>query len=56
MMVNNFTNINKMNNHLSSFEPKKIMRYGVGNPGPGLEQAQNCSWVKLVHGIPTLPL
>ena len=40
-----------MNNHLSSFDSKKIMRYGVGNPSPGLEQAQNCSCVKLVHGI-----
>jgi hypothetical protein len=26
----------------------------VGNPGPGLMQAQQCGRVKLVNGIPTL--
>jgi len=33
-MVNNSTNINKMNNHLSPqiIEHKKIMTYDVGNP------------------------
>jgi hypothetical protein len=30
------------------------MTYDVGNPGPGLGQAQKCSEVKLVNGIPTL--
>jgi len=40
-MVNNFTNINKTNNHLSPSvtEQKETMTYDVGNPGPGLRQA-----------------
>jgi len=29
--------------------------YGIRNPCPGLEQAQNCGIVKLVNGIPTFP-
>jgi hypothetical protein len=39
VMVNNPTNINKTNNHLSfqTFEPKKKTSiYGIGNPGLGL--------------------
>jgi hypothetical protein len=36
--VNNSTNINKTNNHLSPqlTEHKKTMTYGIGNLGPGL--------------------
>jgi hypothetical protein len=30
------------------------MIYEVGNPGPGLGQAQNCDRVKPVNRIPTL--
>jgi hypothetical protein len=30
------------------------MTYGIGNPGPGLRQAQKCDWVKLVNGIPKI--
>ena len=37
-MVNNSTNINKTNNHWT----KKTMAYDIGNPGPGLGQAQKC--------------
>jgi len=38
VMVNNSTNINKTNNHLSSqLNTKKFTTYDVGNPGPGLE-------------------
>jgi hypothetical protein len=41
----NSTNINKTNNHLSSqlnlLNIKKTMTYDVGNPVPGLGQAQN---------------
>jgi hypothetical protein len=32
------------------------MTYSVGNPGPALGQAQKFGGVKLVYGIPTLPL
>jgi hypothetical protein len=41
--VNNSTNINKTNNHLSPqlTEHKKTMTYGIGNLGPGLWQTQN---------------
>jgi hypothetical protein len=31
------------------------MTYEVGNPGPGLGQAQQCGGVKPVTGIPNLP-
>ena len=37
-LVNSSTNIIKRNNHLSTFN---TMTYEVGNPGPGLGQAQN---------------
>jgi hypothetical protein len=30
------------------------MAYDVGNPGPGMGQAQKCGRVKLVNGIPIL--
>jgi hypothetical protein len=33
---------------------KKNTTYDVGNPGPGLGQAQKCGWVKPVNGIPSL--
>jgi hypothetical protein len=33
----------------------KTMTYDVGNPGPGLGQAQQCGGVKTVNGIPTPP-
>ena len=44
VVVNNFTNINKTNNYLSPqiTEHKKTVTYGIGNPGPGLRQAQKC--------------
>jgi hypothetical protein len=54
VMVNNFTNINKTNNHLSpqSIEhKKKTMIYDVGNPGPSLGQAQQCGGVKPLIGF-----
>ena len=37
----------------STIKYKKIMIYGVGNPGLGLRQAQKCGRVKLVNGIST---
>jgi hypothetical protein len=59
VMVYNSTNINKKNTkHLILTyltEHKKTMTYDVGNPGPGLGQAQQCGGVKTVNGIPTLP-
>jgi len=30
------------------------MTYDVGNPGPGLGQADKCGGVKLINGVPTL--
>jgi hypothetical protein len=41
-MVNNSSNINKTNNHLSPqiINPKKTTTYEVGNPGPFLGQTQ----------------
>lgn len=32
-----------------------ITIYDIGNPGPDLEQAQQCGMVKSVNGIPILP-
>jgi len=34
----------------SSLNIKKTMAYDVGNPGPGLGQAQKYGGVKLLHG------
>jgi hypothetical protein len=34
---------------LESIEHTMILTYDVGNPGPGLEQAQKCIWVKSVN-------
>ena len=34
---------------------KNPTTYDVGNPGPGLGQAQHCGRVKPVNGIPTPP-
>jgi hypothetical protein len=31
------------------------MTYDIGNPGPGLGQAQKCDGVELVNGDPNLP-
>jgi hypothetical protein len=41
-MLNNSSTINKTNNHLSPqpFNLKKTMTYDIGNPGPGLGQAE----------------
>jgi hypothetical protein len=57
-MVKNSTNMNKTNNHLSSYlteHKKKTMTDDVGNPGPGLGQAQKCGRVKPGNGKTTLP-
>jgi len=42
VLVNNSSNINKTENHLSSYntEHKKTTTYDVRNPGPGLGKAQ----------------
>jgi hypothetical protein len=45
-MVNNSTNINKMNNHLKLLNIKKTMTYDIWNPGPGLGQTQECGEIK----------
>jgi hypothetical protein len=36
-------------------EHKKHTTFDVGNPDPGLRQAQKCGRVKSVNEIPTLP-
>jgi hypothetical protein len=55
---NQFTNINKTNNHLSpslnSLNIKKTTTCDVGNSGPGLELVQKCSGVS-GYGIPIIP-
>jgi hypothetical protein len=57
-MVNNFTNINKENNHLG-LSPQIIIKknttYDVGNPGPWMEQAQTRGRIKLFKMDPKLP-
>ena len=45
-MVNNSTNIITTNNHLS-LNKRKITTFDVGNPIPGLGQAQNYGRVSL---------
>jgi hypothetical protein len=54
VVVNNTININNTNNHpyLKSLNTQKNTTYGVGNPGPGLGQAQKCGGVKPVNVIP----
>jgi len=54
VVINNFNNINKMNNHINSLDTKKTMTYDVGNPGPGLGKAQTCAADRPVKGIPAL--
>ena len=56
-MVNNSTNFNKANNHLSSYltEHKKTTTYDIRNPAPGLRQEKKVEEVKPVNGIPTFP-
>ena len=51
VMVNNYTNFNKMNNHLLKSLNTK---YGIGIWGPSLGQAQQCDRVELFNGIPIL--
>ena len=57
VMVINSTNINKTNNHhhlsslLNSLNTEKTTTYDVGNPDPGLGQAQKCGGVKLANEI-----
>jgi hypothetical protein len=48
LMVNNFTNINKTNNHLSPqlTEHKKETTYDVGNSGLCLGQTKKCCGIK----------
>jgi hypothetical protein len=57
-MVNNSTNVNKTNNHLSlqiTKHKKKTRTYDIGNPDPGLGQAQkNCLFV--IHPLHWLGL
>jgi hypothetical protein len=53
-MSNNSTNINKTTYHLKPLNIKKTMTNDIGNPDPGLGQAQQYSRVKQVNGIPTL--
>ena len=49
-MVNNSTNIDKANNHLSPYltehKNKGTMTDDVQNPGPSFRQAQKCGRVK----------
>jgi hypothetical protein len=40
--------------HLNSLNTKMTTTYDIGNPDPGLEQAQICGVIKPVNVIPTL--
>jgi hypothetical protein len=58
IIVNNLTNINKTNNHLSSQiieckEDRGTQMQSYANPGHGLGQVHKCVGVKLVKEIPT---
>ena len=53
-MVINSTNEKNKQSPLILTEHQKNMPYDLGNPGPGLEQAQQCGWVKPVNGNPIL--
>ena len=55
MIVNNSTNINKrtITSHLNSMNTKRTTTYDVGNPDPGLGQAQRYDGVKPVDRNPT---
>ena len=62
-MVINSTNINKMNKHSPTFHlnwthwtKRKNTTYNVGNPGPGLGQAQKCWRVERLMGSQPFPL
>jgi hypothetical protein len=50
-MIINSNNINKT---IISHQHKNTTACDIGNPGPGLGQAQKCGRVKSVNGIPTL--
>jgi hypothetical protein len=41
-----------LSSQLNSMNTKKTTTYDVGNPGPGLGQAQKCGRVKPVNWIP----
>jgi hypothetical protein len=53
-MVINSTNKKTKQSPFILTEHQKNMPYDLGNPGPGLEQAQKCGWVKPVNGNPIL--
>ena len=36
------------NSNLKQLNPKKNIAYDIGNPVPGLGQAQKCCWVKFI--------
>jgi len=46
-MVNNSTNINETNNHLSSQLTDHIIDHNIGNPGHVLERTHRCGRVKV---------
>jgi len=50
-MINNASNINKMDNHISPqiIKYKRTTTYDVGDPGLDLKQTQKCGGVKLVN-------
>ena len=52
VMVINFTNINKTNNHLYYYltEYIKTTTYDVGNTGPGLGQTHKCGGLNRLMG------
>ena len=57
-MVNNSTNINKTNKHISSQIIKHKKNHDIWHwkSRSYLEQAQKCGRIKPFNGIPTLPI
>jgi hypothetical protein len=58
-MLNDSTNINNANNHLSllltEHNKQHDIVYHVKNPNPVLRQTQHCSGIQPVTGIPSIP-
>jgi hypothetical protein len=57
LKIYNLTNVcpqNKQLPQISYLENKKTTTYGHGYPGPSLQQAQKCGWVKQFNVTPYL--
>ena len=56
-VTNNYTNINKANDHLSlQINEHKNTAFSDGNPGTGFRHVHKCGGVKTPNEIPLFPL